>query len=249
MRIEHEMMEALQGLIDDGWITEILHEVKSGKEATVYCVRGGPRSPEPLLAAKVYRPLLSRAFKNDAIYQTGRVHLAHEGRVSRATTSGSKFGREVQAVLWLEHEWETMRHLHDGGMPIPRPIARNERCLLLPFIGTEDEAAPGLHLVDLPRVAVEETVDDLLGQIEWMLDLQRVHADLSPYNILYRDERPVIIDFPQTIDPRLNRAGQELLTRDVTNVCQWAERRGVRRNANRIAIDLWIRFVNGELGA
>ncbi len=32
----------------------------------------------------------------------------------------------------------------------------------------------------------------------------RVHGDLSPYNILYWDEQITIIDLPQMVDPRFN---------------------------------------------
>src|SRR5262245_43798084 len=79
-----EVLSALEPFVHEGWITEIVREIKSGKEATVYCCRGGPRTTEPQLAAKVYRPIESRRFRNDAIYQAGRMHLARDSRVKRA---------------------------------------------------------------------------------------------------------------------------------------------------------------------
>ena len=52
----------LDPFVDEGWIDEILYEVKSGKEATVFCCRAGSAAPNghTLLAAKVYRCLHHR---------------------------------------------------------------------------------------------------------------------------------------------------------------------------------------------
>ncbi|MCL4212194.1 MAG: hypothetical protein KJZ68_16205, partial [Phycisphaerales bacterium] len=195
--------EALSDLFDGGWIDEVLYEVRSGKEATVFCCRAGARSLERLsefstphstaprlsadilLAAKVYRDLESRRFKNDAIYQTGRVHLAREGRVKRAADNKSHFGRQVQYGMWIEHEWETLRVLHEAGLPVPAPIARGERAILMTYLGDADGPAPALAEIDLPRDQAWDTFDHLLDAVFAMLSLDRVHGDLSAYNILW----------------------------------------------------------------
>lgn len=265
MSAHEDALEALESFLDDGWISEVLHEVKSGKEATVYCCRGGERAmalnacavyrPQPeddqspvLLAAKVYRPLESRRFKNDAIYQAGRVHLAREGRAKRAAENKSAFGRKLQYSMWLEHEWETMSLLHDIGADVPQPLTHNDRAILMPFLGDETSPAPKLNEVQLDAVQSAEVADRLLANIEIMLAHDRVHGDLSPFNVLYWENRATIIDFPQAIDPRLNPAGQTLLARDVENICRWAHKHGVQRNAPKIAQRLWSRFVIGEIG-
>lgn len=240
--------EALSGFFDDGLISAVLHEVKSGKEATVCCCRGGAAAHAPLLAAKVYRPIESRRFKNDAVYQAGRMHLAREGRVKRAAKAGSAFGREVQYATWLDHEWQTMLRLSEAGIDTPRPFARGERAVLMEYLGDERTAAPNLNEADLDRAATETVTDRLLMNIERMLDLHCVHGDLSPFNILHWNDAAFIIDFPQAVDPRLNPAARMLLARDVENVCRWAQKRGVARNADAVTRRLWSRFTLGELG-
>src|ERR1700732_5609835 len=59
---------ALQPLIDDGVIDEVIRSLKSGKEATVYLVRSGAHRR----CAKVYRDMRQRSFQRRARYQEGR---------------------------------------------------------------------------------------------------------------------------------------------------------------------------------
>jgi RIO kinase 1 len=54
-----------------------------------------------------------------------------------------------------------------------------------------------------------------------------VHADLSPYNVLWWRGRAWIIDLPQAVDLVVNPGGLDLLHHDVTTVCRWFARRGV----------------------
>jgi RIO kinase 1 len=249
-----EAMSALESFFDEGWVREVLFEVKSGKEATVYCCRAGERAcalapgESSLIAAKIYRPLESRRFKNDAMYQTGRMHLARESRYKRAAENKSEFGRKVQYATWLENEWETMQLLYAAGADVPQPLARNDRTILMTYAGDERSAAPKLADADLARNEVVVVTDRLLWNVGLMLDCDRVHGDLSPFNILHWQGRAIIIDFPQAIDPRLNTAALPLLSRDVEKICRWAAKHGDQREADRITQDLWQRFTLGEIG-
>ena len=89
-------MHELDAFHDDGWIADVLHTVKSGKEATVYCCKGGTRAEAGLIAAKVYRPRAWRSFKNDAVYQEGRVIV--DRRLRRAVAKKTQTGRGCQSV-------------------------------------------------------------------------------------------------------------------------------------------------------
>jgi len=269
---------ALAALRDEGWIGEVLHEVRGGKEATVFCCAGGPaaaamaidtpdlRSPEgpgpdaqaggvlrpPFVAVKFYRPRMNRTFRNDAVYRGGRLEFAHNSRVRRALEAGSAFGREAQQALWIDHEWEVLATLHHAGVDVPVPLHRVESAIVMSFVGDEATggAAPALHEAALDRDEVEAVTDRLLANIERMLDAHVVHGDLSSYNVLYdpRTRRAVIIDFPQAVDPRLNPAAAMLLERDIANICAWARKRGIDRDAPAIAREMWERFEVGEIG-
>ena len=264
-----EARSALESLFDLGYVSDILFEVKSGKEATVHCCKAGPAAAraggvvaarDVLVAAKVYRPLEFRGFRNDSMYLAGRVHMARGSRVQRAAANHSEFGKRVQLGTWIEQEWATLGRLHAAGADVPRPIARAETAILLPFIchpspesSEPPRPAPLLDAVDLDRAEAGRVLEQLIWNIELMLDEHIVHGDLSPFNVLYDcsrepGRRAVIIDFPQSVDPRLNASARMLLSRDIENICRWASRRGVACDAARIAGSLWRRFEIGEIG-
>lgn len=251
---DHE--ECLLALREEGWISESLYEVKSGKEATVHCCRAGMRSLEtglippesPLVAVKVHRPLETRRFRNDSMYLAGRVHMARDSRIKRAAINKSSFGREVQYGTWLYQEFEVMRRLAHAGLPIPVPLVANDRGLIMQYIGDENAAAPNLLNADLQSDDVEQALDDIFDLIAAMLDLHCVHGDLSPYNILWSNGAPILIDFPQAIDPRLHPGALQILTRDVRTLTRWAAKLGIDRDPDQFTHSIWKSFLEGTLG-
>lgn len=235
-----------ESFFEDELITEVIGVVKSGKEATVYCCRAHPNTGVELLAAKTYRDRDRRSFKNDAVYQEGRVVL--DRRARRAVESKTRFGRETQAELWKNHEFTTLHLLHAAGSDVPRPFAADGNALLIEYFGEPGRPAPILHEVDLGRDEARELFEQLLRNIDLWLTCNQVHGDLSPYNILYTPERLVIIDFPQSIDPRLNPNGYRLLQRDVESICHYFSEFGVRANPHWITRDLWQKHGLPETG-
>jgi len=70
----------------------------------------------------------------------------------------------------------------------------------------------------------QKSFDLILENIRLFYRSGIIHGDLSEYNILYWNEIPYIIDFPQSIDIRTHPQVRELLDRDVRNVCTYFER-------------------------
>ena len=239
------VQEALEQFFADGLITGILHVVKSGKEATVYCCQAHPSTGVELLAAKVYRSRNNRGFKNDAIYQEGRLIL--DRHVRRAVQNKSRFGREAQFGMWIDYEFAALNALYKVGADIPRPLARSGSALLMEYLGDRQQAAPSLQSVELARDEVYPVFDGLMRNIELWLANNYVHADLSAYNVLYWQRQARIIDFPQAVDPRFNPNARALLTRDIDNICHYMARYGLQRDSQAIADRLWRKFKNSEL--
>jgi RIO kinase 1 len=237
---------AFDAFIGDGLISEVLYEVRSGKEATVYCCRGAEASGKEFVAAKVYRPLEQRGFRNDAIYQTGR-DAPLDSRSKRALASKTRHGRNVQFGTWINAEFQIMRVLHDAGADVPEVLARSGSALLMEYFGDERGAAPMLFRATLNRDEAGPMLRKIIDNVTLWLANHLVHGDLSPYNLLYWEGRIVAIDFPQAVDARVNPAARSLLVRDLENVCGHFTKYGIRADATRIANVLWTQYQSGRL--
>jgi RIO kinase 1 len=255
---DNEQMEALQHFIDQGdliggsergndalgLIDEVLGVVKSGKEATVYlCEASGGRG---LVAAKVYRSRQVRQFANAATYGEGRTRGVSR-RDALAMTKNSRAGREMSFGRWVSEEYTTLQLLHAAGVAVPAPIAMSDSVIVMEYIGDEDAPAPPLTSVRLDRDEAERVFNVLMRNVELMLACDRVHGDLSAYNVLYHEGEVRIIDFPQAVDARFNPNALSLLERDIENLCGHFARLGVQADGYRIARGLWARFLRGEL--
>jgi RIO kinase 1 len=239
-------IDVLEPFFDEGWITEVIRPVKSGKEATVYLCRAGLRTGEDLVAAKVYRSLQQRGFKNAAVYWEGGMRSMNR-RTKAAIARRSDHGREVLFSAWISREKETLEALHRAGANVPRPLMQLSSAFLMGWIGDEEVAAPQLRQVRFDdRLKATRIFDFLVGQVELWLAHHIVHGDLSEYNVLFWRGRPVVIDFPQAIDPRFNRSAYVLLQRDLTNLGGYFERFGVRRDVKALAAAMWERWLHSD---
>lgn len=242
---QDESLEALDAFYDNGLILDDPLLVKSGKEATVYRCPADPATGREFLAAKVYRSRDTRRFASDSMYQEGRVIL--ERRTRLAFEKKTAVGREFQAASWTENEYQTLRTLHAAGADVPQTFARTPGAILMEYIGDAEGPAPMLSNVHLERDEATQLFERVLWNIELWLARDRIHADLSPFNILAWNGRVTIIDFPQAVDPRFNPHARDLLGRDIANVCRYFARFGAHGSPEWLASDLWRRFQRSEL--
>ncbi len=243
------LLNYLGPFYDDQVITDVLRQVKGGKEATVYCCQAHPVTGTDLIAAKVYRPRMFRQLRNDAVYRQGRETIGEEGKEVRkrreklAMKKKTDFGQILRHITWVSNEYETLRRLHSAGADVPRPFAQSDNAILMEFLGSEKFPAPALSQVRLAPRRAHVLFDQLLHNVELMLAHDRIHADLSAFNVLYWDEQVKIIDFPQAVDPYVNPKAEMLLARDIQRLCDYFARYGIEANADAIARDLWSRHV------
>ena len=234
---ENEQQGSAEHFLDEGLITDVLRIVKTGKEASVHLCRANRSTTgEDLLALKVYHPLDRRDFRDESLYRDGE--WIKERRIRVALEKKTRFGREVQGGIWVYREWETLRALAEAGVSVPRPIAATEDAILMTYIGDEGQAAPQLRSCRPDADEAQELFRQVMKTIELMLYRNVVHGDLSPYNVLVWEGTTTIIDLPQAVDPRKNRHAERLLERDVTRMCEYFERYGVRSSPQRLASDL-----------
>lgn len=242
----------LSHFYDDHLIIDVLHQVKGGKEATVYCCEAHPATGVDLVAAKVYRPREFRQLRNDAQYRQGRRVLDDEGKLVKnesmlhAVAKGTSFGKQLAHTSWLAHEYQTLRVLHAAGADVPRPWGMGENAILMTYIGDQGTPAPTLHETRLDADEARPLFDRLLHNIDLMLRHGLVHGDLSAYNVLYWEGEVTIIDFPQAVEVTTNQDARALFNRDVARVCQYFQGHGIRTDPRRLANRLWYRYFQDD---
>ena len=130
---------------------------------------------------------------------------------------------------------------------MPAPIAQRDAITFMEYVGDEDAPAPLLAHCELGADEAERVYRRLLWNIELMLACDRVHGDLSAFNVLYDGTKLKVIDFPQAVDPRVNQSALTLLERDIDRICAYVGRWGVEADAYRLSRDMWGRFLRSDL--
>ncbi|MGE5597202.1 MAG: RIO1 family regulatory kinase/ATPase [Hyphomicrobiales bacterium] len=241
-----DLEPAVQEFLDEGVITELLQVIKSGKEAVAFLCRAHPSLGAPYVVAKVYHERKHRNFARSTAYQDGRVIL--NGQVRRAVEKKTELGRDMEGAMWVDHEFETLSALHYAGADVPEPFFATERVILMAYIGDPDSPAPQLQHARLDPADAPQLFERLLWNVELFLANNIVHGDLSAFNVLVHGRVPVVIDFPQAVDPRFNAHARTLLERDVANIGKYFARYGIEFDPGRHAASLWRRWRFGELG-
>ena len=232
----------IQPLIEEGLIDEVISQLMSGKEATVYVVRCGAE----IRCAKVYKEASKRSFKKAVEYQEGR--KGRNSRRARAMEKGSKFGRNQQEEAWQNAEVDALYRLANAGVRVPKPYGCFDGVLLMELI-TDDEGniAPRLNDVSMtPELAIADH-STIMKDVMRMLCAGIVHGDLSEFNVLVDDYGPVIIDLPQAVDAAGNNNAQAMLARDVNNMTSYYGQYAPELLHTQYAKEIWALYEDGEL--
>ena len=170
------------------------------------------------------------------------------GRTARrALKTRNAFGRQLLFEKWVEFEFQALGRMYRAGIPVPEPLAFSGSNMLMEYLGDREASAPHLRNVILPVEQVQQVLDEIPEWIEDMLAINLIHGDLSPYNILFWQQRPFFIDVPQALDPRVHDQARDVLLRDVLHVTEWAESCGVPTDGHTLGAELWERWWQGEL--
>jgi RIO kinase 1 len=232
----------IQPLVEEGLVDEVIRQLMSGKEATVYVVRCG----EEIRCAKVYKEAHQRSFRQAASYQEGR--KVKNSRQARAMEKGTRYGRKMQEEAWQSAEVDALYRLAAAGVRVPTPYICFEGVLLMDLVtDAAGHVAPRLNDVELTEELALEYHAQLLQQVVLMLCAGVIHGDLSEFNILVDADGPVIIDLPQAIDAAGNTEAGPMLERDVANLATYFSQFAPQLAATQYGKEIWKLYVAGLL--
>jgi RIO kinase 1 len=234
--------ESLATLLDYGIIQDVVCPLMSGKEAHVYVVVAGGQE----CVAKVYKEADQRTFKHRSGYTEGR--RTRNTRDQRAMSKRTQHGRKMDEDAWRNTEVDMIYRLRDAGVRVPEPINFVDGVLVMEFLkGPEGHAAPRLGDLSFSASEAHAIYLELIREVVRMLCAGVIHGDLSDFNVLMSHDGPVLIDFPQSVDPAHNPNGKELLLRDVANLHRFLARFAPDQPMLPYGEEIWSLFEGNRL--
>jgi RIO kinase 1 len=201
-------------LTGTGFFDALESPVALGKEANVFTAVKG----EERVCVKVYR-LETCDFRR--MYQ----YIRTDPRYIEL-----KHHRRKIIFAWTQREFRNLLKARAAGIRCPTPIKYKNNVLVMEFIG-QDKPYPLLK--NLAPEKPEEFFEHVIEEMKKMHKNDMIHGDLSEYNIINRDNKPVFIDFSHTTQKR-NPEAKMLFDRDVKNICRYFKKLGVDTDEEKI---------------
>ena len=144
-----------------------------------------------------------------------------------------KLRRKKRKIIfaWAQREYKNLLKAKKGKVNVPNPIDFLNNVLVLEFIGKGNEIAQKLK--DKFPENKRQFFNKTISNIKKLYKVGLVHADLSAFNILNFDEKPVFIDFSQATILDHPRA-TEFLERDIKNICSFFTKLGLKIDEEKV---------------
>jgi len=103
------------------------------------------------------------------------------------------------------------------------------------FIGDENgNPAPRISDLKMEKDEAEEAFRQSVQNLRLIVGSGRVHGDYFTFNILWHNEKAVVIDFPQVIEFKNNPNANAFLERDIRSLCKSFIKQGVRADEVKV---------------
>jgi len=209
----------LRHLENQGYFDSISNTIEVGKEANVFM---GIKDKDSVIV-KIYR-------LENCNFNKMQQYIATDPRYPNIRPQK----RDV-IFSWVQREFRNLLVARQAGCRVPTPIINKQNILVEELIGQGNVVA--LQLKNHVFEDYEELNDCFLEVVNQMKILfhkaELVHADLSEFNILMHENKPVMIDFSQATSTKDNHA-KEYLIRDVKNISRFFNKRGLEINKDEL---------------
>jgi RIO kinase 1 len=202
----------LNKLIVNGPLERVEGVISAGKEANVYLAydKSGKE-----VAIKIYKidSNTSRWMRN---------YIVGDPRFKKIPHNVSKV-----IFLWAGKEYKNLKRAYKVGLSVPEPIHIRNNILIMEYIGFESIPAPLLKDIKKPKDPLN-LFSEILNFMKNLYNKAKlVHGDLSEYNILYHNQKPVVIDVSQAVSTQHPKA-EVYLARDIKNIFNYFEKLGIK---------------------
>ncbi len=196
-------------LMKKGIIDTVEWPIARGKEAHVFRGEG----ENGAIAVKIFHTS-NAVFKNLVQYIEGDPRFA-----------GLKRKHRDLVTIWVRKEHRNLIRMRREGLRVPEPIGVLNNVLVMEYIGDEECPSPKIREVEVEEPQL--VYDYLLYFLAVCWQRARLaHADFSPYNILWHDSKPLVIDVGQAVATQHPRS-REFLVRDIERLVTWAKSQGL----------------------
>ncbi len=202
-------------LISEGHFDGLESPVSTGKEANIFSAKKGSKR----VMVKIYR-INSCDFNRmlDYIKSDPRYVGSH--------------GKKRNVIFhWVQREYRNLLKAREANVRVPTPITFKNHVIVMEFIGRNSELAPKLK--DKKPKNPKKFFADIMKNMKNLHKAGLVHADLSAFNILNFEEKPVFIDFSQCTSLQDTRA-EEYISRDARNICNFFKKQGLELEEEKI---------------
>jgi len=222
---DKETLDTIHKTSTAGLIDILEFVISTGKEAYVFRAKdkGGN-----FRAVKVYKTLTSD-FHNMTKYLEGDKRFKN-------------IPKEKKEIVneWTKKEFKNLEKLSQADAKVPYPIGYKNNVLILEFIGENGIASKTLKEVGVKNLEqAYEQIVEFIARSFYISNL--VHADLSEYNILVKEEKGkeelIVIDVGQAVLKSHPKA-EEFLQRDLRNISNYFTKNGLEKSEEELRKDI-----------
>lgn len=221
---DQSTLAAIRRLAAKKHFEQLEYVISTGKEAHVF--RGVDHAGS-FRAVKIYKTAAS-TFQHMAPYMEGEKRF-----------SNGKQDKRDLVFEWVKKEFKNLNALQKAGVVSPVPHAYLENVLVMSFIAGEDgEPAPSLQDVNPKILDGEEVYQQLVEMLNgFWYQAKLIHADFSPYNLLWTGSKVVAIDVGQAVSLTHVKA-KTFLDRDLVNTAKFAKKLGIDKTPEEVKLDV-----------
>lgn len=129
--------------------------------------------------------------------------------------------------MWAEKEMCNLLRMKEAGLPCPDVVLLKKHILVMSFLGMDQVPAPKLKDALLNKAQKNDAYNQVVKIMKTLFQKCRlVHADLSEYNLLWKNKTVWVIDVSQSVETH-HPHGLEFLYRDCQNISRFFQSLGV----------------------